>query len=346
MSVPRGDQRGGARRQRVTRRVAFLGPVGVGLVVLFTLIALIGFALRSPQPHGIPVGVVGPPAAVAQLSAGFAAKAPGALQLTPYATEAAARAAVDGRSVDAALVLGPGSARLIVAGAAGPAISGAITEIVGAAFQAQGTAVAVETVHPFPAGDPQGLILFFTILALLIASVVAGSVVGLLDRLRWDARLLMVAGYGLGAGLVGMGTAAWVAGGYGTGFWSAAALVALAGAGVAAAAAASTRLLGRAGVALAALVLVLLDLISSGGPLGTVMLPGFYRWLAPGMPAAQLFSAVRGALFFGGAGVGGPAVVLIAWLAGGLAVAGLAELVRSPRPQPAPHAAPPAAEPA
>ena len=132
MSVPRGDQRGGARRQRVTRRVAFLGPVGVGLVVLFTLIALIGFALRSPQPHGIPVGVVGPPAAVAQLSAGFAAKAPGALQLTPYATEAAARAAVDGRSVDAALVLGPGSARLIVAGAAGPAISGAITEIVGA----------------------------------------------------------------------------------------------------------------------------------------------------------------------------------------------------------------------
>jgi hypothetical protein len=326
--------------------VTVLGPVAVGLVVLFTLIALIGFALRSPQPHQLPVGVVGSAPEVAQLSAGFAARAPGAIQLTPYATEAAARAAIDGRSVDAALVLGPRSARLIVAGAAGPAVTGAITGIVGAAFQAQGTAVAVETVHPFAAGDPQGLILFFTILALLIASVVAGSLVGLRDRLRWDARLLMVAGYGLAAGLVGMGTAGWVAGGYGAGFWSAAALVALGGAGVAAAAAAGTRLLGAAGVAVAVLVLVLLDLISSGGPLGTAMLPGFYRWLAPGMPAAQLFSAIRGALFFGGAGVGGPVVVLGAWLAGGLALTGLAELARSPRPEPTPHAAPPAAEPA
>lgn len=346
MSVPRGVQRGGARWDRATRGVAVLRPVGAGLVVLFTLIALIGFAMRSPQPHEIPVGVVGPSPEVAQLSTGFAAKAPGALRFTPYATEEAARAAIDGRSVDAALVLGPRGAELIVAGAAGPVVTGAITGIVGAAFAAQGKAIAVETVHPFPAGDPQGLILFFAILALLIASVVAGSLIGLRDGLSWDARLLMVAGYAVAAGLVGMGTASWVAGGYGAGFWGAAALVALAGAALAAAAVASTRLLGAAGVALAALVLVLLDVISSGGPLGSVMLPGFYRWLDQGMPAGQLFSAIRGVLFFGGAGAGGPALVLVAWLAGGLALTGLAGLARSSRRQPAPEAAPPAAEPA
>jgi hypothetical protein len=323
--------------------VVLVAPVGAGLLVLFTMIALIGFAIRTPQPHDIPLGLVGPSAEIGQLSAAFGAKAPGALQLTTFPSAGAARAAIDDRSVDGALVLGAGGPRLIVAGAAGPAIVGALTGIVGGAFQAQGTAVTVETIHPFPAGDPDGLILFFMVLALLIASVVAGGLVGLGRALTWRSRPPILAGYAVAAGLVGMGTASWVATGYGAGFWAAAGLVALAAAALAVATAAGARLLGRAGVALAALVLVLFDVISSGGPLGSEMLTGFYRWLAQGMPADQLYSAVRGALFFGGAGVGGPVVVLIAWLAGGLALLGLAEVVRSrlghgeagPTPQPA-----------
>jgi hypothetical protein len=322
------------------------GPVVGGLLVLFTVIALIGFAIRSPQPHNIPLGLVGPPAQIGQLSAAFAAKAPGALQLTSFPSESAARAAVESRSVNGALVLGPGSPQLIVAGAAGPAIAGAITGIVSAAFRAQGTTVSVETVDPFPAGDPEGLILFFTVLALLIASVVAGALIGLRRGLGWRARLVMLAGYSVAAGLVGMGTAAWVASGYGAGFWSAAGLVALAAAALAVATAASVQLLGAAGVALAALVLVLLDVVSSGGPLGSPLLPAFYRWLAQGMPADQLYSGVRGALFFDGAGLGGPVIVLIAWLAGGLALMGLTGLVRSPlRHRESQTAAPPARRP-
>jgi hypothetical protein len=323
-----------------------LGPAVGGLVVLFTMIALIGFAIRSPQPHDIPLGLVGPPAEIGQLSAAFGAKAPGAFQLTSFPSESAARAAVDGRSVDAALVLGAGGPRLIVAGAAGAAIAGAVTGIVSAAFRAQGTTVAVATVHPFPAGDPEGLILFFTVLALLIASVVAGALTGLRRGLGWRARLGMLAGYGVAAGLVGMGTASWVAGGYGAGFWTAAGLVALAAAALAVATAASAQLLGAAGVALAGLVLVLLDVISSGGPLGSPLLPAFYRWLAQGMPADQLYSGIRGALFFDGAGLGGPVIVLIAWLAGGLALMGLTGLVRSPlRQRESQTAAPPARQP-
>jgi hypothetical protein len=156
----------------------------------------------------------------------------------------------------------------------------------------------------------------------------------------------MLAGYGVAAGLVGMGTASWVAGGYGAGFWTAAGLVALAAAALAVATAASAQLLGAAGVALAGLVLVLLDVISSGGPLGSPLLPAFYRWLAQGMPADQLYSGIRGALFFDGAGLGGPVIVLIAWLAGGLALMGLTGLVRSPlRQRESQTAAPPARQP-
>jgi hypothetical protein len=66
------------------------------------------------------------------------------------------------------------------------------------------------------------------------------------------------------------------------------------------------------------LVVVLLDLVSSGGPLGSQLLPDFYRWLAPGMPVAQLYSGMRGALYFDNAGIGNSIALLSTWLAGGV----------------------------
>jgi hypothetical protein len=45
------------------------------------------------------------------------------------------------------------------------------------------------------------------------------------------------------------------------------------------------------------------------------------------MPAGQLYSAVRGALYFDNAGLGMPIAVLTAWLAGGLVLMVLGELV-------------------
>ena len=86
-------------------------------------------------------------------------------------------------------------------------------------------------------------------------------------------------------------------------------------------------LLGRPGVALAALVAVLLDLVCSGGPIGSQLLPDAYRWLAPAMPAGQLYSGIRGALYFDNAGVGEPVTVLSMWVAGGLVLLLLGALV-------------------
>ena len=330
---------GAAPASSAGHRLALIRPVLGGLVALFAIVALIGFAIRAPQPHDIPLGVVGPPAAIGQLNAAFGARAPGAFDLTTFDTPSAALSAVDDRTVDGAVMLGSGGARLIVAGAAGAAIPGVITGAVGAAFHAQGMAVTVETVHPFSSGDPGGLILFFVVLGLLIASLVAGAQVGLLRGIRWRARLMLLAVFAVGAGLVGMGTAAWIAGGYGSGFWTSAGLVALAASAIASAAAAGARLLGVAGVALGALVLILFNVLASGGPLGTALLPGFYGWLAQGMPASQLYSALRGALFFGGAGVGGPVVVLVAWLIGGAALIALADLFSRAVPGRQPRAA-------
>src|SRR5881409_1582687 len=285
-------------------------PVVAGLLTLVTLIGLIGPAIKSPSPHDIPVGLVGPAPATQQIATAFATNAPGAFQFTTYGTETDARAAIDARDIDGALVLGSGGPHLIIAGAAGDGATGVITGAFSGVFQSQGQTIAVETVHPFASGDPHGLILFFVILAVLVSTLIAQALAGLRRGVSFAERLALVVVYAIVAAPVAMGVATWIAGDYGSGFWTATALVALGSAAIGAVVAGAAALLGRPGVALAALVAVLIDLVCSGGPIGSQLLPDAYRWLAPGMPAGQLFSGIRGALYFESAGVSTPVTVL------------------------------------
>jgi hypothetical protein len=80
---------------------------------------------------------------------------------------------------------------------------------------------------------------------------------------------------------------------------------------------------------------VLLGLVSSGGPVGSQLLPDFYRWLSPWMPAGPLYSGLRGALYFDGAGLDGPILVLSGWLVAGIVLMALGELVSARRRSPA-----------
>lgn len=302
-------------------------PLVVGLLIVVTLIGFIGTAIKNPQPHDIPVGLVGPPQAVLQISSSFATAAPNAFTFTTYASEQEGRAAVDARSVDGVLILGSANPHLVIAGAAGDGATGVITGAFGNAFKAQGAALTVETVHPFASGDPHGLILFFVVVATLISTLASQA---LLLATAKGARLAMRLGfivvYGVLAGLTGMGMATWIAGGYGDGIWAAIGLVALASVTVGALVAGLARLLGFPGIGLAALIMVL-SIVSSGGPVGSQLLPDFYRSVAPFLTAGQLYSGLRGALFFDGAAVATPIEVLSAWLVAGLALVGLGEVI-------------------
>jgi hypothetical protein len=328
MQSSTGGRHGGA--SAMPRQL--LPPVVGGLVLLIALLGLVGTAIRDPRPHDIPVGLVGPAPALQQLSNAFGSNAPGAFKFTTFATEADARSAIDSRSVDGVLVLGGTSPHLIVAGAAGDTETSLITTAFSNALQAQGGAVMVEIVHPFAAGDSHGLILFFVVVAVIIAALVSQALLFSAAKGAgpW-ARLTVVLVFAVLAGLTAMGTATWIAGDYGSGFWTATALVMLAAAAVGAVVAGAARLLGAPGIGLAALVVVLFDLVASGGPVGSLLLPDFYRALAPWMPADALYSSLRGALYFGGSATLGPIGVLAGWLAGGLILMGLGELVASRR---------------
>ncbi len=317
---------------------SLVAPIAVGLVVLVALLGLIGPAIRDPRPHEIPVGVTGP--AAQQITDGFNTKAPGTFSFTIYDSEDRARAALDSRDVDAVLVVGAGQPRLIVAGAAGDAISGLTTAIFTAGFAAQGGQLAVEITHPFAASDPHGLVLFFLVLATIISTFVSQLVLFVRARAaRLASWIGVTSGWAVVAGLAGVGMAAWIAGGYDTTSATAmAGLIALTALATGTVTAGLSRLLGAPGLGLAGLVVVLLDLISSGGPAGPQFLPDAYRWLSPWMPAGELFRSLSGVLYFGGYGVATPVLVLVGWLVTGLVLmllAGLTHRARSATTVPA-----------
>ncbi|MCI0582796.1 MAG: hypothetical protein L0227_07865 [Chloroflexi bacterium] len=309
----------------------WLRPIVGGLAVLVTLLGVVGLAIREPRPHDIPVGVSGPAAAVDPLVAGFGQNAPGAFAFTTFGTEAEARAAIDEREVVAALVVGQAGPTLIVAGGAGEALSGAVATAFSGAFAAQGAELPIETVNPMPAGDPHGILLFFLVLGVAISSVVAGAAAGLGSRAgSWLEATLVLAGFAAGAGVLGVATIAWLGGDLGAGIWLAMAVAGLLAVAVSTVIAASARWLGAAGVGLGAFVVVLLGLVSSGGPLGSEFLPDAYRVLAPWLPIGPATSAIRGALAFDGAGVAFSSLLLGAWACAGVAALALAGRARRP----------------
>src|SRR2546421_9718393 len=188
-------------------------PIAAGLVVLVTLLGLIGTAIRDPRPHDIPVGVAGPAPAAAQITGAFNSKAPGTFQFTVYDSEKQARSGLDARDVDAVLVLGA-QPKLIVAGAAGDAITGLTTAIFSQAFAAQGTQLAVEVTHPFASGDPHGLVLFFLVLATIVSTFVVHAILLVRGgRARLSTWLGVEGGWGVVAGPVGGGMGGRVGGG-------------------------------------------------------------------------------------------------------------------------------------
>ena len=307
-------------------------PIVGGLVLLVALLGLIGSAIHDPKPHDIPVGLVGPNQAVERLRTGFEQAAPGAFSFSGYDTEDAARAALDNRSVDGVLVLGTASPRLILAGATGDGSTGVISAAFGNALKAQGATLTVETVHPFPPGDAHGLVLFFAVVAVIISTLVAAAVLSTSSvRYGLGAQVGALIVYAALAGLAAMGTATWIAGDYGPGVWAAACLLSLASLAIGTVVAGSARLLGTPGLGLAALVVVLLDLVTSGGPVGSRLLPDLYRWLAPGMPAGRLYDGLRSVLYFDSASIATPFGILAAWLLGGLALMLIASLVAGRR---------------
>jgi len=286
------------------RRVAFL-MVGVLVLEAAFAISYVG-GLHDPRPHRVPVVVVGPAIAFAQVERAAEAAAPGALEISSAADEARARAAIGRRSAYGAYVFGTSTDRLLVASAAGPAVAQLLRDQASRIAATAGRPLEVVDVRPLPTSDSRGLSSFYLVVSWVVGGYLVATIVGLSrgmagrSRRLATARLGALVGFALASGIVtatAIGPVMGVLHGHGPVLALEGALVVFA---VATFTTAIESLAGIAGTGLAILLFVVLGNPSSGGPFPPELLPGFWRSIGMAIPPGAGTALVRNTMYFGG----------------------------------------------
>lgn len=311
--------------------------IGVGFtVVLAVLLAAFAWPATHTAPRHVPVAVAGPPPAVAQVRAAVDRAEPGAFELRPVADAAQARELVEQREVYGALILSPAGARLVVATQAGPVVAQGLQELAQAASGAN--PVPVDDVAAAPSGDPHGVGLAAGSLPLALAGAAAAVVLALLvqgfARRATGAVLFAALGGLTGAAILH----SWLEALTGN-WWAEAGVIALGLAATTLGVLGLAALAGRAGLALGVLTVVVLGNPLSAATSAPVMLPAGWAGLGQGLPPGAVVAALRAVSGFGGTGAAAPLTVLAVWIAAGLVLLAVGDLVRRPRettpPEPA-----------
>ncbi len=311
--------------------------LGVFVLQLLFIVSYVG-GLGRPEPRDLPVGVVGPAKVVDVLETTVQQKTD-AFAFRRFATEAEARRAIDHRKIYGAIVWDgktPGTDLVVVSEAPTPFPSQAIRKGVTEIDRVTGRKAAFEVVHPLPAGDSEGLSLFYLVVGWVVGGYLIGTVLGLArgtaPGLRQAfARLGVCAGYAVCSGLTGaallVGTLELTAG-----TWLALAVVGtLVSFAASAATSAFQSLIGDLGTAVAILLFVVLGNPGSGGPFTQEFLSGIWHAVGPWLPPGAGVEAARSVTYFSGNGAAPHAWVLVGWgVVGSLVACGLA-LRRDPR---------------
>ncbi|MFE2937529.1 DUF3533 domain-containing protein [Streptomyces sp. NPDC059255] len=317
-------------RDALSARGVLLVVGGLVLQLAFIL-SYIG-AFHAPSPHRIPLAVVAP----GQVAAGTVDRL-GALDGEPLAPrtaadEAAGRALIHDRTVDAVLLVNPQGTedRLLVASAGGPAVPTAVTRIIEKADAAQNRTVTTEDILPPAAGDGRGLSSFYLAIGWIVGGYLAAAILGVASGARpanlhrTVVRLGVLAVYAVVSGLGGALIAGPVLGaldGHFAQLWAIGALTVFA---AAAATVALQVLLGIIGIGVTILVFVVLGNPSAGGAFPSTLLPPFWRAIGDYIPTGAGTTAVRNTVYFSGNALAGPLWVLAAYAVAGTAVAVLA----------------------
>ena len=303
-------------------------PKTVAIVLFPALVLMLAFAFsyvgafHDPTPHNVPVAVVGPPAVTSQLDA-----LPGdPLDARQASSRADALSQIDDREVYGAY--DAGTNRLFVASAANRATAIALAATFNRVAAAKGgPAVRVTDVKPLPPKDPNGTAAFYAVIAWVFGGYIGSTLIGLIgsprsrSRQRATARIGAFAGFGIVGGILSvvMLRACFdVFSGHVVALCAIAALTLFASGaatgGIQAAA-------GPAGTGLVILVFVILGNAASGGPFARPLLPGLWRTIGGVLPPGASVDLARSALFFEGARIAGPILVLVGWTALGTALA-------------------------
>ena len=303
-------------------------PKAVALVLFPALVLMLAFAFsyvgafHQPTPHQVPVAVVGPPAVVAQLN-----RLPGdPLDARQASSRRDALSQIDDRDIYGAYEAAMN--RLFVASAANRAtaiaLEGTFNRVAAARRE---PAVRVTDVNPLPPKDSNGTAAFYAMIAWMFGGYIASTLIGMIgnprsrSRQRAAARIGALAGFAIVAGILSV---VMLRASFGVFSGHVVELCAIAALTIFASAAATAGIqaaAGPAGTGLVILVFVILGNAASGGPFARPLLPGLWSMIGGVLPPGASVDLARSALFFDGARIAGPILVLVGWAALGTALA-------------------------
>lgn len=292
---------------------------GVGLMVGLILAAF-AYPATHVAPRDLPLGVVGPPEAVSQISSGLqqSAGADG-FEVTTYDSLDAATAAVQDREVYGAVVLGPDGGRMITAPAGSPAVALILTQLAAGIPEQAGGPLEVTEVAPLPDGDARGSAIPSAMLPILVGGLASAVLSFLLVR-GSTRQVTVVVGAALVAGtVITLVLQTWLDA-LGGSFAANAGGLALGLGAIALTVLGLSRLLGTVGTGVGALLMMFVGNPLSGASSAPELLPAGWGLLGQLLPPGATSQLLRSTAFFDGAGAVGPVVVLTGWVLLGLAL--------------------------
>ncbi|MFD3510314.1 hypothetical protein [Nocardia sp. NPDC058666] len=312
----------------ITRRAIALGLAAAAIQALM----LIAFAWPTVNlaPRDLPIAVAGP--ASTQLAQQLHQRSPEAFEITTVVDADAARKALADNEIYGAIITGNGAPQVLVASAASPAVAQQLTAV---AQQLSGLPAAqVTDVIATDPDDPRGAGFGSMVLPLVMSGIAAGVLLTLLIP-ALGSRLAGLATFGIAGGLLStLIFHTWLSILPGS-YLALAAIAGLASFTVAATIVGLAAAIGRPGIGLGALTMLLIGNPFSAATSAPELLPQPWGTLGQLLPPGAAASLLRSVAYFDGAGAAGPLAVLLVWAATGLGLLGLAALRSRSTVQPA-----------
>ena len=282
-----------------------------GVLAPLMFVAAFVVPAHDPKPNWLPVAVAGPMSAASPVLGPLTG-----VKMLRVRSAAAAADAVRDRDAYGAVV---GSPRPAVDVASGASFVFA-TMLKQAAMRAGIAPANIHELAPLPPGDPRGAVLSLVVLALLITSITGAALAMVhLPNLTVGRREIYVAGVGV---LVGMGVTAILTelNALPGQFPAVSALLALLVFAVALIARFLIRLRGAGGTTLAFMFFLVMANPAAGLASAPDLLPAPWKELGPLLPPGAAGDALRGTLYFGGAKILLPVLILAGWAGAGAAL--------------------------
>jgi hypothetical protein len=289
-----------------------------GIVVVLTVaLAIIAIAFALPaarsKPHDVPIGAAGPQAASGQVADVLEQHAPGAFALTYYPGEAALRDAIRNRDVYGGISFGQDGRALLIATGGSPTVAQLLTQVGNGIAQQAGVPLRTEDLAPTTADDPRGAGLAASALPITIAGLLPAIALVLVLKHEVWTRLVTAVVFAAVSGWTIAALLRYVFGSIDQNFWGVTAGLTL---GVLAAGLMMlglASLFGRVGLAVGALLALLVGNPLSGLNSAPEMLPSGWGELGQWLPQGANATLLRSTAFFSGSGATIAIVVLTCW---------------------------------